>query len=66
MNKINPFFLIGTIGMLITSMLHILMAAITSQEAAAASGFWVMYPVFAGFLISGTVIMMKRKDPLKE
>lgn len=65
MNQINPFFLIGTIGMLITSILHIFMAVITSEEAASNS-FWVLYPVFAGFLIAGTIVMMKRKSPLKE
>lgn len=52
--------------MLITSILHILMAVITSEETVAASGFWMMYPVFAGFLIAGTVIMMKRKNPLND
>lgn len=65
MRRINPFFLTGTIGMLFTSMAHILMAAFTSEEAAASS-FWVMYPVFAGFLVAGTAIMMKRKDAVKE
>ncbi|NJY61629.1 hypothetical protein HC174_02515 [Salinimicrobium sp. CDJ15-81-2] len=65
MNQINPFFLIGTVGMLITSILHIFMAVITSEEAASNS-FWVLYPVFAGFLIAGTIVMMKRKSPLKE
>ena len=62
MRQINPLFLIGTLGMLFTSMFHILMAAITSEEAASSS-FWVLYPVFAGFLVAGTVIMMKRKRP---
>ena len=65
MNQINPFFLTGTFGMLITSVLHILMAAITSEEAASDS-FWVLYPVFAGFLVAGTVIMMKRKAAVEE
>lgn len=66
MRQINLFFLIGTLGMLFTSLLHILMAVITSEETVAASGFWMMYPVFAGFLIAGTVIMMKRKNPLND
>lgn len=65
MRQINPFFLIGTIGILFTSMLHIVIGAITSEEAAA-SAFWVLYPAFSGFLLAGTYIMMKRKDPLRE
>lgn len=65
MHKINPFFLTGTIGMLLTSMLHIFMAAVTSEEAAS-STFWMLYPLFCGFLIAGTMIMMKRKQAIKE
>ncbi|WP_029038345.1 hypothetical protein [Salinimicrobium xinjiangense] len=65
MKKINPFFIIGTLGMLLTSMLHILMAAITSEEAASAS-FWMLYPGFLAFLILGTVIMAKRERLSKE
>ncbi|NJW51891.1 hypothetical protein [Salinimicrobium oceani] len=61
MKQINPFFLIGTLGMLFSSMLHIILAAFTSEEVAA-SALWIMYPIFAGFLIAGTVVMMKRKS----
>ena len=64
MKQINPFFLIGTLGMLFTSLFHIIMAALTSEEAAS-SDFWILYPVFAGFLIVGTVVMMKRKQTIK-
>lgn len=62
MNKINPFFHIGTVGMLFTAIFHILMA--TFSEGAHAS-FSIMYPVFIGFLIVGTSIMIKKKKPLK-
>ena len=65
MSKINPFFLIGTIGMLVTSVSHILLAELISPEAAASS-FWVLYPICLFLLIIGTVIMSKRKNPLKE
>ena len=65
MNRINSIFLTGTLGMLFTSVFHILMAAFTSEEAAS-SAFWVMYPVFAGFLVAGTIVMMKRKQPQKQ
>ena len=64
MKQINPFFLTGTLGMLFTSLFHILMAALTSEEAAS-SNFWALYPFFAGFLIVGTVVMMKRKQTIK-
>ncbi len=65
MNRINPFFLIGTTGMLISSVLHIFMAAITSEEIASTT-YWILYPVFLGFLIVGTIIMMNRKSSTKE
>ena len=65
MRQINPLFLIGTRGMLFTSMFHILMGAFTSEEAAA-SAFWILYPVFAGVLVAGTMVMMKRKQAIKE
>jgi hypothetical protein len=41
------------------------MAAITSEEAAA-SNLEMLYPVFAIFLIVGTWVMMKRKQPQEE
>ncbi|MHA6279743.1 hypothetical protein ACXYMT_06140 [Salinimicrobium sp. CAU 1759] len=65
MRQINPLFLTGTLGMLFTSMFHIVMAAIISEEATA-SAFWMLYPVFAGILIAGTFVMMKRKQTVKE
>ncbi|WP_324721777.1 hypothetical protein [Salinimicrobium sp. HB62] len=65
MRQINPLFLTGTLGMLFTSMFHILMAAMTSEETAAAA-FWMLYPVFAVVLIAGTLVMMKRKQAVKE
>jgi hypothetical protein len=61
MKQINTFFIIGTLGMLFSSMLHIILATYTSEEVAA-SALWVLYPIFAGFLIAGTVVMMKRKN----
>ena len=65
MGKINPIFLIGTFGMLITSMLHILMAAIL-PDSDVHSSFWILYPVSVGFLIAGTVIMAKRKEEIRK
>ncbi|WP_029035246.1 hypothetical protein [Salinimicrobium terrae] len=65
MRQINSVFLVGTLGILFTSMAHILMAVITSEETAA-STFWMLYPVFAGFLVVGTRVMMKRKLTQKD
>lgn len=64
MRQLNPFFLIGTLGMLFTAMFHILVAVIISEEATAS--FSIMYPVFIGFLIAGTVIMIKKKRAVKD
>lgn len=64
MRQINLFFLIGTLGMLFTSMLHVLMAAITSEEVAA-SNLEMLYPFFAIFLVVGTWVMIIRKLPQK-
>jgi hypothetical protein len=63
MRQINPFFLIGTLGMLLTSMLHILLAVILSEEGVNSS-FSILYPVFLGFLIVGTGVMIKKKKSL--
>ena len=63
MKKINPFFIIGTIGMGGTAALNILMAAVVGGEAVSA-GFSILYPVFIAFLIIGTIIMSNRKDKL--
>ncbi len=65
MRKLNPFFVIGTLGMLITSIFNILMAAII-PEIEAYNSASALYPVFLGFLLIGTAIMMKRKSQQEE
>lgn len=60
MRQLNPFFLIGTLGMLFTAMFHVLMAAILSEEGVAGS-YSMLYPVFTLFLIVGTIVMIRRK-----
>ncbi|MGB7785545.1 MAG: hypothetical protein WBL27_05540 [Salinimicrobium sp.] len=64
MRQLNPFFLIGTLGMLFTAMFHVLMAAILTEEKVGGS-FSFLYPVFIGFLILGTAVMIKRKRGVK-
>ncbi len=61
MEKINAFFMIGTIGMVTTSSLDIFMSALLSSELVhTISAF--LYPVFIVFLLIGTGIMIKRKQ----
>ena len=61
MRQINIYFLTGTLGMLFTSIFHIILGTFTSEETAASTG-WILYPVFAGFLIVGTKVMMQKKE----
>lgn len=63
MRQLNPYFLIGTLGMLFTAMLHILVAAILSEAATAS--YTVLYPIFIGFLILGTIVMIRKKEAIK-
>ena len=63
MRQLNPFFLIGTLGMLFTAMSHVLMGAIWSEEVAAGA-FSFLYPVFLVFLLVGTAVMIRRKKPV--
>jgi len=51
MQKFNTFFTIGTIGMIITAILHIVFALVLKISATAS--FISVYPVFASFLFIG-------------
>ncbi len=53
MKKMNPFFAIGTIGFLVTAVLHIFMALVLKMPAVNPV-FITLYPTFATFLIMGT------------
>jgi hypothetical protein len=48
----NPFFAIGTFGMIITAALHIVFAVIIAKSSVH-SAFIVLYPVFMSFLVIG-------------
>lgn len=52
MKKYNPFFTIGTVGLLVTATLHIFMATIL-KSALNHSIFFALYPMFASFLFIG-------------
>lgn len=52
MKNLNPFFAIGTIGMIVISGLHIFMGILLSDPSVH-NIFFVLYPVFIGFLAIG-------------
>lgn len=61
MNKRPPFFVIGTIGMIITALLH---AGMSFTTGAGAHGvFFGIYPVFLTFLVLGTVQFARGHHP---
>lgn len=58
MTKKNPYFLIGTLGMLVTAILNILIEAI-AVDVSFISSFSILYPVFIAFLLIGAGSMVK-------
>ncbi len=55
MKKFHPFFTIGTVGMILTASLHMLLALSLSLTSVQ-STFLTLYPVFLTFLILGTAL----------
>ena len=51
MVSFNPYFLIGTVGMVVTSFIHMLSTAIADR--ASHVGFFVLYVVFAIIIFLG-------------
>lgn len=64
MKRFHPFFIVGTLGMLITSLLHICMAIFAIRSFSHAS-FISIYPVFVTFVILG-IILTYNKQKLSE
>ena len=63
MKKFHPFFIIGTVGMIVTSILHMLLALGLSVHSAH-STFYVIYPTFIAFLAIGFGLTFKKlKEP---
>jgi hypothetical protein len=60
MTKFHPFFNIGTVGMILTAILHMFFSLGLSLTSAHAT-FFVMYPVFLTFLILGVVFTVKKQ-----
>jgi hypothetical protein len=53
MDRLPSFFVIGTVGMIVTAGLHVLIALVLGQYGAHPV-FFSIYPVFMGFLAVGT------------
>ena len=63
MKKINPYFIIGMLGILLTSILQIIETSVLRDATAS---FSFLYPVFIIFLLVGTAVMIKKKQRLRE
>ena len=59
MKNFHPFFIIGTLGMIVTSILHMFLALGLSISSAHTS-FYVIYPVFMAFLMIGFGLTLKK------
>lgn len=63
MKNLNPFFTIGTVGMIVTAILHIAFALVLNLPIHTV--FITLYPVFAVFMAIGfTQIKNKNKQKL--
>ncbi|MEG9329105.1 hypothetical protein V6B16_14270 [Salinimicrobium catena] len=60
MTRKNPYFLIGTLGMLMTSIFNILLETIVA-EGSFISSFSLLYPVFIAFLLVGAGNMVRHQ-----
>lgn len=59
MKKFHPFFTIGTVGMIVTALLHIFLALGLSVTTAHTS-FFVIYPMFLAMLFIGFGLTLKQ------
>ncbi|SHF19149.1 hypothetical protein SAMN02745131_01998 [Flavisolibacter ginsengisoli DSM 18119] len=60
MTKFHPFFVIGTVGMILTAILHMFLSLMLTLTTVHAT-FYVMYPIFLTFLILGVVFTVKKQ-----
>lgn len=60
MKKFHPFFIIGTVVMIVTAILHIFLALVLSVSSAHSS-FYVIYPTFIAFLAIGFGLTLKNQ-----
>ena len=64
MKNFHPFFIIGTVGMMITSTLHIFLALVLSISTAHSS-FYGNYSLFIAFLAIGFGLTLKKQKESK-
>jgi len=64
MRSLPPFYAIGTVGMVVTAGLHMVMALVIVGPSVH-SGFLALYPVFLAFLVIGGAQLRKRSGPCK-
>lgn len=64
MRKFHPFFIIGTLGMIVTATLHIFLALGLSVSSAH-SAFYIIYPTFIAFLAIGFGLTLKKQKEAK-
>lgn len=60
MKEFHPFFTIGTLGIIVTALLHIFLAlglSLTSVHVA----FFVIYPMYLSFLVIGFGLTLKNQ-----
>ncbi|RYD94280.1 MAG: hypothetical protein EOP54_17780 [Sphingobacteriales bacterium] len=62
MNKVSPFFIIGTTGVIVTTILHMFIALVLGQPSVHVM-FIGLYPTFIAFLAIGAA-QMKNKMKL--
>ena len=61
MKILHPFYIIGTVGIIVTAIMHIIFAFALSI-ASNHSTFFVLYSVFTSFMIVGIAITIKKKE----
>lgn len=60
MNNRNAFYKIGTIGIILTAALHVLLSIVLSGSSVHTS-FAIVYPSWIAFLVMGSAQMAKEK-----
>jgi hypothetical protein len=63
MRKFHPFFTIGTVGMIVTAVLHMSLTLGLSFSSTNKT-FIIMYPTFLAFLVIGMGLTIKKQKEL--
>jgi len=62
MKNLNPFFTIGTVGMIVISILHIAFAFVLNLPVH--NVFFALYPVFLAFIATGYMQIKRSQKKL--